>query len=997
MLFGMYGVKEGLVCGSGTPPLIDGLLCDVTVRGIERWIAEIGEPRAGLEPAERIAEPTFISALLSLVLSIRNKLSALGYSNAVPKDPFLHPYIFTSALSSYISSTTTYNSPTSLTSIPSPPPMTSHHTINHPFPISPLALTVTTAPFAAAAFLNPGSSISHVLSPQPNASTTNVNQPAAPAVLTKELVDSIEAAYLKRVASMNENDGAGGLIVSPVTGITGVGTNVSTTTLGGLRDSGHALGGGSGSGIAVPSRRKVKSVLKGKLEDLTSVVTNDHDDGPGDGARDDRGGAGGGGGTLSGGEADGNLSVGSSGGQLFRGVGSLLLSGASGIAALAGGGTSGVWDVNVDLERFVGTVVEKEGRRKGGRSRRKKGGKASESVDFGRGNLALGLSGLNRSATALPTSLMNGDHGAIVSMLWSGRVADVVALREWEKERERVEILGGVGSASVVSDGEEARSEGIGGRSTEGEDSDAQMEGRPGGSFGGVWSERMGKKFGNWTGLSKKKGIDVMNASPAGSIGRQGKGSSRFSLVPKSPSSSRKGKERAQSPTLHPVPNSGDLEQDEMMLESGQVSPMSDYRPNPFSTLEPPRSQFYDASRDVSVTEFGRSGSSNASNAKSRSHSTDALAAPLLGPAFEFESNKAKSYAGSGTKRWGKRPVHQNRLASWSDTRSTWGYDSGIYLRSRKRRPSLTRANTMLDRTEEAEEESEILDEREVETDIDGWKTIRPLSVRRRSYHDLNSLRSMKVLSPDRMRIDVELCAQILIMTRREEHLQNVFACLEALTSTLHTTNSLLRGDYELHKDAILEIDRRGGVVSEIDAQVCNTDRTIQATNTLQYESAQFLIPDLWHTASLSRKKVLELREKVFGAGGRRLPSGKHGAHGRFNRVQWTLDGERRLVDYLGRTESEAEQEDRVKVLGVVMRAPPSEDEEENVVEHPSIKPMWLLRFFTSWGARWNGLMVGGSTQAAQAQAQGNGQDGTVDKSTAPVESAGEEIARKVD
>ncbi len=46
-LFGMYDVKDGLSCTGGV--LIDGLLCDVTVRGIERWIAEIGEPRVGLE------------------------------------------------------------------------------------------------------------------------------------------------------------------------------------------------------------------------------------------------------------------------------------------------------------------------------------------------------------------------------------------------------------------------------------------------------------------------------------------------------------------------------------------------------------------------------------------------------------------------------------------------------------------------------------------------------------------------------------------------------------------------------------------------------------------------------------------------------------------------------------------------------------------------------------------------------------------------------------
>lgn len=173
-----------------------------------------------------------------------------------------------------------------------------------------------------------------------------------------------------------------------------------------------------------------------------------------------------------------------------------------------------------------------------------------------------------------------------------------------------------------------------------------------------------------------------------------------------------------------------------------------------------------------------------------------------------------------------------------------------------------------------------------------------------------------------------------------------------------------MENDFELHKDVIQEIERRAKVTSEIEEQVIQTDAITQEKNTLHYESAQFLISELWHTASLSRKKVFELREKVFGAGARRLPPGKHGAHGRFNRVQWTLDGERRLVDYLGRTEEDAEEENRVDVAGrLAVPPPPPEEEEEDVVELPGIKPMWLLRFFTSWGARWSALRVGGATQ----------------------------------
>lgn len=59
----------------------------------------------------------------------------------------------------------------------------------------------------------------------------------------------------------------------------------------------------------------------------------------------------------------------------------------------------------------------------------------------------------------------------------------------------------------------------------------------------------------------------------------------------------------------------------------------------------------------------------------------------------------------------------------------------------------------------------------------------------RRSYHDLDSLRTIQVLSPERMKLDVELCAQVLIMARREEHLRNVVACLE-VSCAMDTTSS---------------------------------------------------------------------------------------------------------------------------------------------------------------------------------------------------------------
>lgn len=171
------------------------------------------------------------------------------------------------------------------------------------------------------------------------------------------------------------------------------------------------------------------------------------------------------------------------------------------------------------------------------------------------------------------------------------------------------------------------------------------------------------------------------------------------------------------------------------------------------------------------------------------------------------------------------------------------------------------------------------------------------------------------------------------------------------MTSSLASTNASLHEDYHSHEQVIDGLVRRAQVISQIEAGRIKTDGTTQERNTLLYESEQFRVQDLWHIASPPRQKVLDLREKVFGTGGRRLPNGVRGAHGRFNHLQWTLDGRERLVDASGRTESDVEEEEGLEAMGIAEHV---DEEEEDVVENPRIKPMWLLRFFTSWGTRWS-------------------------------------------
>ncbi|KIK68149.1 hypothetical protein GYMLUDRAFT_191267 [Collybiopsis luxurians FD-317 M1] len=247
---------------------------------------------------------------------------------------------------------------------------------------------------------------------------------------------------------------------------------------------------------------------------------------------------------------------------------------------------------------------------------------------------------------------------------------------------------------------------------------------------------------------------------------------------------------------------------------------------------------------------------------------------------------------------------------------------------------------------------------------------------RRRSFHSLSVYRHnvgavdtesvgddvdhrirVKVLPIDRMRIDVELCGYYLIMWRRAEHLQNVIATLQILTSQLSETNAHMREHHDSHLPDLRELESQLKIVTKVDMENANTMKISQATKSLWYEAEQFRVPDLWRIASPSRQKVLAMREKVLGSGGRRLAQGVHGAHGRFNRLQWTLDGQERLVDSEGKTESEVEEERKIDSDGVFI-SPPEEDVED-IVEHPSIKPMWLLRFFTNLVANW-----GASTSA---------------------------------
>jgi hypothetical protein len=72
------------------PMHADGLLCDVTEKGIRDWWAEFGTDFYNVEPNDGTLGPTTVSALLGMLMGVRNRLG-LCSSVTVPKDAFDFP------------------------------------------------------------------------------------------------------------------------------------------------------------------------------------------------------------------------------------------------------------------------------------------------------------------------------------------------------------------------------------------------------------------------------------------------------------------------------------------------------------------------------------------------------------------------------------------------------------------------------------------------------------------------------------------------------------------------------------------------------------------------------------------------------------------------------------------------------------------------------------------------------------------------------------------
>ncbi|KAH7914333.1 hypothetical protein BJ138DRAFT_1144062 [Hygrophoropsis aurantiaca] len=809
---GMFPTTYGLV--------FDGLLCDATVEGLQSWVTELGEHCVDVEAMERVADPSIVAALLSFILTTRNKLAAIGYAHVVPKDPFIHPQAFLAAMNAYSQAANASQSNGSTPLLPHiSTPLMGHS--------GPNFASVHTSPGAT----NSSTHTSPFLGPPP-------------------------------------------MPITPVPEITYLTLDFSKT-----------LTSAHDQKLRHTDSRRVHRVLLSKLDREDNTDTdisseNEH-------LRTKRKGIGGSGGQL-----------------LMSGIENL----ASGFVGRGPVGAGGIMAPTADLGVFVRAIIAKGDKEKGDKER-DKGGEWTGDKDRDEGEkdkerIGGSLRALWTGKTDLVLKMRERAEGggAGKERLRDKKGKDMVKGKGRERERLTSSDLDHEDAAPLAL----AVSERVDSGKSNTEDEFA---------FGGIWSGRVQKKLELWAGLNRSKRSVDLNLSPVKS------GGGRTSAVPMSAHSSSSG---AGLPVFHDhrglglpsVVISGDGGEEDELLSSGQISPISETKThNPLT--------------------FGLE-SAEASSA-------------YLGtvPEGPFSASEYDKRLNAFLMRRPKKSREDSRISSWSGP-STWEGEDGLG----KRRKGQADGKS-----------SDFVEGRDESSDAEAKKRILGRTIRRRhSFQVMTEFKDVRVLRLEWMRIDVDLCGQLLVMRRREAHLQNVLACLEHLSTSLSFTNASLRSDYHTHQPLLSSLEMHTELVQQIEAAREEADSMTQQVQALIYESNQFRIDELWRTAIPPRQKVLELREKVFGMGGRRLIRGA--------RVQWTLDGQERIVDAWGRTESEAEEEKRAGA-GIVEEDEEDEEiEEAAAVEHTAMKPMWLLRFFTSWSARWGWSAVKSADAAVTAPSE---------------------------
>jgi hypothetical protein len=162
--------------------------------------------------------------------------------------------------------------------------------------------------------------------------------------------------------------------------------------------------------------------------------------------------------------------------------------------------------------------------------------------------------------------------------------------------------------------------------------------------------------------------------------------------------------------------------------------------------------------------------------------------------------------------------------------------------------------------------------------------------------------------------------------------------------------NTRLHADLVASETPLADVTHlREDVSMALNAAVAQHTEWSHVREVLRYQADEMDTKDmknLWSSVQHQRSRVVEVRQTIFDAPpGTRPKSAK--ANRRFFRVQTTLDPEeQRLVDWLGRTESEAEEEAEVPEQLRGMWVPPLEDLKAYAEATREEEPSWWWKWW---------------------------------------------------
>lgn len=223
------------------------------------------------------------------------------------------------------------------------------------------------------------------------------------------------------------------------------------------------------------------------------------------------------------------------------------------------------------------------------------------------------------------------------------------------------------------------------------------------------------------------------------------------------------------------------------------------------------------------------------------------------------------------------------------------------------------------------------------------------------------------------MKIDIDLCGEVLISRMRETHIKNLLQLLEviircyksgarklkpgkALENFVGQFNESVSAELSTSQPMLDAIEERSSIIQQIhDLNEQSSEARLRAA-TIHYQAQQIATEKIWNNVQKHRQDVARIRANVYPIKPRDLELERtmfeQGSmdhvlpkDSRFKFIANTIDARRQYVDGTGRTEEEVEEEDAVRNAGSTEKKEkePARPEQGEEVRTQKSWSEWLL------------------------------------------------------